>query len=39
MIVPLLETNLAKKCEVWVSASISIHFQKFVMNREKDRFF
>lgn len=35
MVVPLLETNLAKNHEVWVSGNISTHFQKFVTNREK----
>lgn len=33
----LLENNLAKHCEVWVSENIYIHFQKFVMNTEKKK--
>lgn len=34
---PLLENNLAKHCEVWVSGNISTHFQKFVMDTGKKK--
>lgn len=39
IVVPLLETNLAKNREVWVSVNISTDFQKFVMNGEKNWIF